>query len=156
MTYIEAINKLVNLVELDCGTSPRAEAVLKDFYHKKTLNFENLYNFDSYNFEAVMTLLQTIKNDDFFEVMKILSEIDFIKNNNDKIKSTKRTEIAIKNSKERADKTKKKILNLVTGMFADEYKKNNGEWHITRIADEAGVSRDSVRKYIKELSNDLE
>ena len=63
-----------------------------------------------------------------------------------------RTQIALKNSEARAQKTKRKVLNLVTGMFAEEYKKKSGKWNVSKIAIEAGVTRDSVRKYLKEAN----
>ena len=62
-----------------------------------------------------------------------------------------RQERALKNSQAIADKTKRKVLNLITGIFANEYKKKSGEWNISKIAREAGVTRDSVRKYIREF-----
>jgi len=63
-----------------------------------------------------------------------------------------RTQRALKNSEARAQKTKRKVLNLVTGMFAEEYKKKSGKWNVSKIAIEAGVTRDSVRKYLKEAN----
>lgn len=47
-----------------------------------------------------------------------------------------------------ADDTKKKVLNLITGMFKDEYKKKNGNWNITKIAKDSGTSRPTVMKYL--------
>jgi response regulator of citrate/malate metabolism len=69
-----------------------------------------------------------------------------------KSNNTKRSEIAIKNSKKIAENTKKKVLNLVTGIMANEYKKKTGAWNISKIAKESGVTRDSVRKYLKEAN----
>jgi len=63
-----------------------------------------------------------------------------------------RTQRALKNSEAIAQKTRRKVLNLVTGMFAEEYKKKSGKWNISKIAIEAGVTRDSVRKYLKEAN----
>jgi len=60
-----------------------------------------------------------------------------------------RKERALKNSKAKALLTKRKVLNLATGMFAGEYKKGD-KWNISKLAREAGVTRDSVRKYLKE------
>ena len=58
-----------------------------------------------------------------------------------------RKERAISNSKARAEKSKKRVLNLTTGMFAEDYKKKSGKWDITKIAKDANVSRDTVYKY---------
>ena len=63
-----------------------------------------------------------------------------------------RTQRALKNSEAIAQKTRRKVLNLVTGMFAEEYKKKSGKWNISKIAIEAEVTRDSVRKYLKEAN----
>jgi len=63
-----------------------------------------------------------------------------------------RKQRALKNSEAIAQRTRRKVLNLVTGMFAEEYKKKSGKWNISKIAIEAGVARDSVRKYLKEAN----
>jgi len=64
-----------------------------------------------------------------------------------------RKEQAKKMTEIRADRTKKRILSIVSGMFAHEYRKKNGDWNITKIAKEAGVSRPSVYKYIHDQKN---
>jgi len=65
-----------------------------------------------------------------------------------------RKEQARKMTEIRADRTKKRILSIVSGMFAHEYRKKNGEWNITKIATEAKVARNSVYKYLKEFENE--
>lgn len=50
-----------------------------------------------------------------------------------------------------AAETKRKILNCVTGMFSQDYKKNNGDWNISKIAKDTGTSRTTVYKYINDL-----
>ena len=47
-----------------------------------------------------------------------------------------------------ANDTKKKVLNIITGMFKDEYKKKNGEWNISKIAKDSGTTRPTVMKYL--------
>ena len=59
-----------------------------------------------------------------------------------------RQEHALKNSRKIADKTEKKILNCITGMFKDDYKKKDGSWHITKIAKDSGTTRPTVMKYL--------
>ncbi len=61
-----------------------------------------------------------------------------------------RQEHAKKNAEEKYKKVHKKIMGLVTGMFAAEYKKKNGTWNISKIAREAGVTRASVYKHLKD------
>jgi len=59
-----------------------------------------------------------------------------------------RQEHALKNSRKIAEKSKKKILNCITGMFKDDYKKKDGSWHISKIAKDSGTSRNTVMKYL--------
>ena len=59
-----------------------------------------------------------------------------------------RQEHALKNSRKIADKTEKKILNCITGMFKDDYKKKDGSWHISKIAKDSGTTRPTVMKYL--------
>jgi len=62
-----------------------------------------------------------------------------------------RKERAISNAKAKAEKTRKAVLNVVTGMFADEYKKKSGAWHIGKISQATGVNEKTVSKYLKEF-----
>ena len=59
-----------------------------------------------------------------------------------------RSEHMKKINKERQEKTKKKVLNCITGMFKFDYKKKNGDWNISKIAKDSGTSRNTVYKYI--------
>lgn len=59
-----------------------------------------------------------------------------------------RQEHAIKIAKKNSEDTKKKVLNCITGMFAHEYKKPNGSWHISKIAKDSGTTRPTVMKYL--------
>jgi len=67
-----------------------------------------------------------------------------------------RAERAISNAKARAEKARKTVLNTITGLFADEYKKKSGSWHIGKISKKTGVSRNVVAKYIKEYEAELQ
>jgi hypothetical protein len=51
----------------------------------------------------------------------------------------------------RREDSRRKILNLITGLYADDYKTKTGKWNISKIAKELGMGRDTVRKYLKEL-----
>lgn len=53
------------------------------------------------------------------------------------------------NAKLKHDKAKKLVINTVTGIFANEYKKPNGEWHIGKIAEATHLHRDTVAKHLK-------
>ena len=62
-----------------------------------------------------------------------------------------RKERAVSNAQAKAEKARKAVLNAITGMFAAELKKKSGAWHIGKIAEASGVSRNIVAKYIKEF-----
>lgn len=74
----------------------------------------------------------------------------YIKKDKGEVMAT-RKEQAIKMHTKLAKDTKKKVLSVVTGMFAHEYKKKNGKWNVSKIAKDSGTSRDTVYKYLKEL-----
>jgi hypothetical protein len=61
-----------------------------------------------------------------------------------------RQERAISNSKAKAEKARKAVINAITGLYADEYKKKSGTWHINKIAEATGLSRRIVSKYLKQ------
>jgi len=71
-------------------------------------------------------------------------------NNQKKYEGTKmtRTENIIKVNKARAEEKKRKILNITSGMFADDLKKKNGKWNIAKISKELNISYDTVKKYL--------
>lgn len=56
--------------------------------------------------------------------------------------------------KKLAEDTKRKVLNILTGMFQDEYKKKNGVWNVSKIAKDSGTSRNTVMKYIAEYESE--
>jgi hypothetical protein len=62
-----------------------------------------------------------------------------------------RSEHMKKVNKTRQEETKRKVINCVTGMFSNEYKKANAEWNISKIAKDSGTSRNTVYKYLKEM-----
>jgi len=53
-------------------------------------------------------------------------------------------------SKEKQERNRKVVINAITGLYADEYKKKSGAWHYQKIADATGISRYTVSKIIKE------
>jgi hypothetical protein len=63
-----------------------------------------------------------------------------------------RVQHAKKIAKRRSEKYKAKILNLTNGMFADEYKKPNGKWNVTKLAQDSGTTRPTVMKYLPKES----
>jgi len=61
-----------------------------------------------------------------------------------------RQERAAANTKAREEKAKAKVINTITGLMAETYKKKSGAWHISKIAEDTNLHRDTVSKYIKE------
>lgn len=53
-----------------------------------------------------------------------------------------------KQRKARSLATERKIVQTITGIFKDDYKKKSGEWNISKIAKDINVARNSVYKYI--------
>jgi len=72
------------------------------------------------------------------------------KTKNDKELAMTRRERALTNAKKKYEETHKKILSLVTGMFAKEYKKKDGSFNINKLAKDAKVSRPTVYKHLKD------
>lgn len=73
------------------------------------------------------------------------------KKNKEEIMAT-RLEHIKKVHTEREETTRKKIMNICSGMFADDYKKKNGAWNFGKIAEDLKMSRNTVSKYLKELN----
>jgi len=63
-----------------------------------------------------------------------------------------RSEHMKKVNEKRKEDSRRKILNLITGIFSDDYKTKTGRWNISKIAKELDMSRNTVAKYLKELS----
>jgi len=62
-----------------------------------------------------------------------------------------RIEHAKKLNKEKEDKNARRIKNLLSGLFANDYKKPNGKWNITKISEELNLSRPTITKHLKSL-----
>ena len=102
-----------------------------------------------------------------FEKIKNLSKEDYeeekkkrqklaAKYTNDKIKNDKDlTMNRIENAKLQNDikqgKNRLKIKAFITSLFSDGYKKANGKWHVSKLAEELDLSRPTVMKHLKEM-----
>jgi len=60
-----------------------------------------------------------------------------------------RTERALENSKKISDRKKNAVLSIVTGLFADEYKKSDGGFNIYKLSKELRMSDNTIRKYLR-------
>lgn len=65
-----------------------------------------------------------------------------------------RTEHMTKLNAKRAEENYKKVVNIITGLFHDQYKKKSGSWHIQKIADELNLTAKTVSKYIREYQDE--
>ena len=61
-----------------------------------------------------------------------------------------RTEHIRKVGQEKREKNKRAVINAITGLYAEDYKKKSGAWHYQKIADATGISRYTVASIIKE------
>jgi hypothetical protein len=50
--------------------------------------------------------------------------------------------------KRQAEETKKKVEHFMSGLFIDDYKKPNGKWNKSKIADALGITRPTLDKYL--------
>jgi len=61
-----------------------------------------------------------------------------------------RQERALSNAKAKSEKARKKVIHAITGLYADEYKKKSGAWHIKNIANNINLDPRVVSKYLKQ------
>ena len=59
-----------------------------------------------------------------------------------------RKERSIQNSINRERRAKKLVLDTITGLYFEEYKKPSGKWNIKVIAEHTGLHRDTVSKHL--------
>lgn len=59
-----------------------------------------------------------------------------------------RKEHMIKINKDRAKQAERLVKNAISGLMSIDYKKKNGEWNISKIAKELGLTRPTVMKYL--------
>jgi len=71
---------------------------------------------------------------------------------NRRVSTMSKTEAALNAAEVKAEKTKQKIINAMNSVIAEDLKKKNGKWNAKKIAEVAGVTEKTVRKYLKELN----
>lgn len=70
--------------------------------------------------------------------------------NNEELLMT-RVERSKANAEAKAEHARKKVVNAVTGLMAETYRKKSGAWHIGMIAEDTNLTEKTVSKYLKEL-----
>lgn len=64
-----------------------------------------------------------------------------------------RQERALLNAKEKEEKAKRKVINAISGLMAETYKKKSGKWHIGKIAKDTNLTEKTVSKHLKAIEN---
>lgn len=62
-----------------------------------------------------------------------------------------RQEHIIRLNKKIGEQNKRAVVNIITGLFADDYKKKSGAWHYGKIANQLGLTSKTVSKIIKSI-----
>jgi hypothetical protein len=60
-----------------------------------------------------------------------------------------RQERARANAVKREKESKAKVINMITGLYADEFKKKSGAWHLRKIAEATKLTPKTVSKHLK-------
>lgn len=71
---------------------------------------------------------------------------------NDKGLKMTRQERALSNAAAKEERAKNKVINTITGLMAEIYKKKNGSWHIGKIAEDTNLHRETVSKHLKNFT----
>ena len=61
----------------------------------------------------------------------------------------------IKLNKNKAEKAKRVIIGLITGLTSFEYKKPSGEWNISKLAKDTKLTRPTIYKYLEEFKSNI-
>ena len=61
-----------------------------------------------------------------------------------------RQERSKKNAQLKYDRAHKKILNMITGLYANEYKKKDGTWNILKLARDLKMSKNTIKRHLKD------
>lgn len=69
---------------------------------------------------------------------------------NDKEKEMTRVEHCKRLNKKTEEKNRKKVFNILSGLFNEDYKKKNGSWNSVKISKDLNMNVKTVRKYVKE------
>ncbi len=65
-----------------------------------------------------------------------------------------RRERALTNAQKIKEEKRKIILSIVKGMFAEDYKKKDGTWNISKLARDLKMDPKTIRKHIRELKEE--
>lgn len=69
-----------------------------------------------------------------------------------KVSTMSRTEAATNAAKSKAEQARQKIIDAMNSVIAADLKKKNGKWNAKKIAEVTGLHPETVRKHLKELT----
>lgn len=70
-----------------------------------------------------------------------------------KVYEMTRKERALENARLAEKRSRDKVINCITGLMKDNYKKKNGSWHIGKIAEDTNLTPKTVSKHIKSFED---
>lgn len=107
-------------------------------------------NFETKEFATLKLKCKSIFNWYLERDFKIGRVSQKYENRDNYFKETKMTRVENmkKINKEKAEASKEKIVDLLSGLFKDDYKKKNGSWNISKIAKALNLNRRTVMKHI--------
>lgn len=129
-----------------------AEQLIRDFYsftYSDLLDFA-LNNFEDYEKSTLRAKCKSIFNwyyERSFEIGRANKKYSSLEEYHKETKMT-RTEHITKVNKAKGEEKKRAIINLTTGLFAEDYKKKNGTWNKRLIADTLNINKKTVYKYL--------
>ena len=174
---IDFYEHLVKNIFKKITTLDKTQKILDDYYfdvlrhiaysyfaYNKTIDTDTLYQLGleagvpektdkgkilKYKSEAIVKWIEkhfTAKNINNWEYKR--------KTKNDKELEMTRKENMIKLNEKKFNEARKKIMNMITGMFANEYKKKNGTWNIMKLSKDLKMSRTTITKHLKLLKEE--
>ena len=77
-----------------------------------------------------------------------------IRKNEEEVMATRQQQMAKINNKRKED-CRRVIVGLITGLTSFEYKKQNGEWNVSKLAQDTKLTRPTIYKYLAEYESNL-
>lgn len=169
----EIYNFLVDLQEKKSNDNNVDKLPLKElkstskmvyFYNINNLNIVSVHtdkniNYGVMGFESIGINGQVSK-EDFNKELKIRQKLSIkrtleVRENNKEYKMT-RVENMKRIGKEKEEKYYKMVVNVLTGLFHEEYQKKNGSWNSTAISKYLKIDRKVVSKHINKYMENLQ
>ena len=137
-----------------------SEEVIKE---RGIITYETLLDFGYLHFQDYKKGFSTIKSK-CRSIVKWYIENDYRiyeyekkYNTEEELKELKMTrqQNAARMTNDKVEKNRKKIFNLLSGLFNEEYKKKNGKWNCVKINEDLpNMNIKTIRKYVKEYEEE--